>query len=406
MSLFPQTALAIGVFLGSGVGAGVFDPDLTLHYNFLRDSGSAISAAVVLGPTPTFTRASSSRAFGSDGFLSEVTTDNPRFEHDPANGDLALGLLVEEQRTNEALWNRDCTDVAWVKSDITAVLDATGLDGVANSASTLTATAANGTCLQTVTKASAENTYSVWVKRVTGSGDIDITDDNGVSWTTLTGLSSSDWTRHDITRTQTNPVFGIRIVTDTDAVEVDMNQLEVGAIPSSAIPTTTISITRAEDVCNTADVTWFDETKGTLFTQGSFPTVDRSSGAAQSVFTIDDGAFTDFYRIAWSESFGASGEAIGELVSAAGNDGLVVVTDPFLDGVSFRAAVAYAQDDVHLAMDGSLGTPDATFDVSAGTFTTARIGTAQFGHIANGHVARVKYWNVRKPNAFLIAETA
>ena len=61
------------------------------------------------------------------------------------------GLLIEETRTNVVLHNRDLTNAAWVKTNMTAVKDQTGVDGVANSASKITATAANATVLQTIT---------------------------------------------------------------------------------------------------------------------------------------------------------------------------------------------------------------------------------------------------------------
>jgi len=61
------------------------------------------------------------------------------------------------------------------------------VDGITNSASRLTATAGNGTILQSInTLTSDTHIYSVWLKRISGTGSIDLTDDNGVNWTTKT----------------------------------------------------------------------------------------------------------------------------------------------------------------------------------------------------------------------------
>ncbi len=158
------------------------------------------------------------------------------------------GRLVEGASTNEALHNRDFDNAAWVKTDITALKDAIGADGVANSASTLTATGANGTAFQTVTKASAKNTFSIDVRRKTGTGTIEITDNNGSSLTDITALiNSTTYTRIQITRTQANPVFGVKITTSGDEVEVDYSQLEALAFASSRIATTTVAVGRGTD---------------------------------------------------------------------------------------------------------------------------------------------------------------
>jgi len=177
------------------------------------------------------------------GNLISVAIDTPAFER-MANG--VIGVLLEGASTNDALHSADLTNSAWVKTGCTAAKDATGLDGVANSASTLTATAGNATCLQTVTAASAERTYSVDIKRKTGAGVVEVTIDGGTTWTAAT-LSSTVFTRFQITQTLVNPQFGIRLATSGDAVEVDANQCELLSFASSRIPTTTTAVTRARD---------------------------------------------------------------------------------------------------------------------------------------------------------------
>jgi hypothetical protein len=81
-------------------------------------------------------------------------------------------VLVEEARTNLCLYSDDFTNAAWVKSNLTAAKTATGPDGVTNSASTLTATAANATAQQAITSASAARITSMFVKRRTGTGAV------------------------------------------------------------------------------------------------------------------------------------------------------------------------------------------------------------------------------------------
>lgn len=156
------------------------------------------------------------------------------------------GLLVEEARTNSALWSRDMTNAAWVKVNMTAALTATGIDGTANSATTLTATAGNATALQAIVSISQADTYSVWIKRVSGSGVVNISL-NGAAWTPVT--LTTTWTQFQITSTLLNPNLGIQIVTSGDVIAADFNQAELGqSFATSPILTTTVAVTRNADV--------------------------------------------------------------------------------------------------------------------------------------------------------------
>lgn len=157
--------------------------------------------------------------------------------------------LVEGARTNVALWDRDMTNAAWTKSTCTAAKDQTGVDGAATSASSLTATDANATCLQAITLGSSARYQSVYIKRITGSGTIEMTMDNGSTWTAVT--VTSEWTRVTIpTQTLANPTVGFRIVTDTDAIAVDFAQNEDGTFESAVIATTTVAVTRNTEACS------------------------------------------------------------------------------------------------------------------------------------------------------------
>jgi len=126
----------------------------------------------------------------------------------------------------------------WAATNITAALNATGIDGTANSATTLTAGAANGTILQAVTLASATDVYGLHVKRVTGSGNIQATLDNS-TFTTLSSANCVDSTgaaSNIVTgafvwcwisqAALTNPIIGLKFATSGDVAVVDNNQLE------------------------------------------------------------------------------------------------------------------------------------------------------------------------------------
>lgn len=59
----------------------------------------------------TFTRNSAATYWDANGVLQTAAIDEPRFDHDPVTGE-PLGILIEEQRTNEQLLTNDMTSFA------------------------------------------------------------------------------------------------------------------------------------------------------------------------------------------------------------------------------------------------------------------------------------------------------
>jgi hypothetical protein len=191
------------------------------------------------------------------------------------------GLLIEETRTNRLLWNRDATQTQWVKTDVTAAKDQTGIDGVTNAASSLTATANNGTCIQTITLGAASRTGSVFLKRITGTGNVQVSLD-GSTWSTV-DLSDTEWRRIVLSGTVTNPTVGIRLATNGDAVAMDYGQVEDNSFlfggATSPILTTTASVTRSADnadILGSNFAGFYDNRVGTLFVESN--TLASNSG--------------------------------------------------------------------------------------------------------------------------------
>jgi len=159
------------------------------------------------------------------------------------------GLFVEEARTNIVFWNRDLTNAVWTKSNITVAKDQTGADGTANAASSITATSANGTVLQSITFASSSRLQSAYMKRLVGTGNVDMTTDGGTTWTTVSGsINSAGYTSVVIpAQTLANPTVGFRIVTSGDSIAVDFVQNETGALRTSPVANTSGATTRSAD---------------------------------------------------------------------------------------------------------------------------------------------------------------
>lgn len=155
------------------------------------------------------------------------------------------------------LWNRDLTNAVWVKTNATATKNQVGADGAANSASLITATANNGTILQTFTSSVFDRAFQIDVKRVSGTGTLEATIDGGTTWQTITPASSS----YDVMSPKvifqaavTNPVVGFRIGTSGDSFAVDFALL---IVPPANWPS--LAPIHARPITTTATVQTFIE---------------------------------------------------------------------------------------------------------------------------------------------------
>ena len=245
-----DTSIQVAIAIATSDGGFIYSGDGTSGIYLW---GAQLEAASTAGPyTPTttaavarfdgytFSRASSQTYEKSDGTLGTVTSGNPAFTY---SGGTAQGVLLEGARTNLAKYSDDLSNAVWVATNITkGSTSTTGIYGSAITTVEATASAANGTLLQTVTASSKAYTYSTYLKRKTGTGNIDITVNGGTGWTTCTVTAS--WSPCSVTATVTNPQIGIRIVTSGDAVYMQGSQVEAGSFRSSTIYTTTGSVAR------------------------------------------------------------------------------------------------------------------------------------------------------------------
>ena len=169
-------------------------------------------------------------------------------------------------KTNNLLYCRDFTNAAWVKTNITTTLNQTGICGIANNASLLTASATNGTVLQALTLKSEKRSSSAYVKRGVGVGSIYFTRDGGTTWTDITDLiNSTSFTRVKIEGSSVlNPSIGFKIATNTDAIIVDYVQDEVGETATNPILTTSAIATRLADSLSYTTSGNINDTEGTI----------------------------------------------------------------------------------------------------------------------------------------------
>jgi hypothetical protein len=150
--------------------------------------------------------------------------------------------LIKEAAVNLQLYSEEFDQ--WTNSNTTDLANQVDAPDGKQTADEIEATAANGTIVRGVTTTAIDYTFSVYLKRKTGTGDIDISVD-GTTW--VAQSVTVDWQRFVVTQTGVAGTSnaGIRIVTSGDEVYAWGAQLEEGTIATPYIPTTSQALAAA-----------------------------------------------------------------------------------------------------------------------------------------------------------------
>ncbi len=385
----------LGVLGNLGLSGGLLDPapwvlssggvKAALDVDFANNLAWSASATTTVGALLACTRASAGYYLNADGTLTSFANDTLRTGTN--------GLLDEDTRTNVVLWNRDLTNAAWTKSNCTAAKNQTGADGTANAASSLTATAGNGTALQAITLGSSARYQSAWVKRITGTGTINMTMDNGSTWTAITVTAS--YTQLTIpTQTLANPTVGFRIVTNGDAIAVDLVQNENGAFPTTPIATTTVAVARSADRTVFSTIAWLNAaagSPGTVVVQATAPPSTSPTGA---VIALQNNALSNrivLYR----------GGTTPTLLVNSGSDQDNPSGGSWSASAVGKIGVAFANQDWALSFNGGSIQASSTSNVPA--MELVSVGSWQDASSIPwyGYIKRISYWPTRLSNAAL-----
>lgn len=350
------------------------------------------------------TRATTATYFDASGILQTAASGAARIDHNPTTG-ARIGLLREPARTNRALWCRDLTNAAWTATTATVAKDVVGIDGTAASASSILATAGNATVLQAVTHTSTLRTLSAYVKRLVGTGVVEITLDNGGSWAAITSsINSTTWSRVALSATLANPTFGFRLVTDTDKIAVDYVQVEDGHCATSPILTTTVAVARNVDaflLSGQAFANIWNATEGTILVEFSMPTAPPAS-SFPVILSANDATANERVSMSITETTGALnfGLTDGGVVQAT----CAIASTAAYDSSVMRLVGAYKVNDIRsAAQTGTLATQDTSATLPTVTQLQLADQAGGAAPVTPMHFRRVAYWPLRLPDQALVS---
>jgi hypothetical protein len=377
-----------------------------------------------LDPRIVFTRASSATYTDASGVVRTAATNAPRWDY---SGGVLRGLLIEEQRAN-GIW----PSTNWQNIPLSPTQDGwipnigTSPSG-ANDAMGLIPCVVNTVHQFFIGFFGVVNTtytYSVYVKAAgykfvgvslqNNAFDVDIVAQfdlsNGTIRTQATNGSGkiqpmgNGWYRCSVTNTSNatggNYISNVILYDDTanfvfagDGVKgawVFGQQVEVGAFPTSYIPTTSVAVTRAADVVSMpTNVSWFNANFGTLHGEFIY-TGQPTSGFGHVLDLVGADSNIDSIGLYVQQT----ANAMNGQIRNGGTNGYVNGGFIITPGTVVKSAIAYQPTVASSASNGAVVSATALTTplpvVTSLWFMQTPVG---YQPQPTGYFRRVTYWN-------------
>lgn len=315
----------------SGIGGG-FGSSLVFHA--LDDIAGSFVNDVIIG-VGVETEGNTSTRFYPDDTASPIWQSFATGVQGMVYAGARWWQIGQKASTNSQIRSFDLTNVEWTATTMTVTKDQTGMRNDANGACKLVATAGNATVIaNAITDASDDQLTRWFIKRVTGTGVVEITVDGGSTWEDVTTEVDSTAGFNECLEDQaalTNPQIGIRLVTSADAVDVGNAEAHLGDL-KEAVRISSPIFTAASSVTINANDTSFD---------------DANHDDTQGLW------FCEF------RNAGLNGINTGGLIGVGGS-GRFLYTNPITgiatnDGIAATQAVALSADDTEYKLGLAYG---------------------------------------------------
>lgn len=400
------------------------------HYNSLSSFLSAAGGS--------FSRASPATYYDATGSLQPAFANAPRFSYNPTTLS-PLGLLIEEQRTNELL-----------DSTFSSISSGGPYTVTQNYTGWLLTAGINNSV--TITKGSSNNIPYVEIRRVitnsagitvfpgfhTGTTFLPVTNGDRTvlsAWFGVTAYSSTGGTctiamanrsstsgaayiaernvsftgttpyqlrrtavlAHGATAAYADAFFFLSVptgVTCDITIRVGAPQLERGSTPTSYIPTNGMAATRAHDTLTIPTGAWYNPAEGTIAASAQIPHVGNST-KYPGIMSLDDGTENNAIHMVLDDP---GGDNLSQSIFV-GNSSVFSYSGPvYSPGSTARQAIGYKLNSSIAAANGSLGTLDTS--VTIPNVSLLRIG-ARRGAVdgLNGGIESFRYYPLRVQDA-------
>lgn len=359
--------------------------------------------------------------------------NQPRFDCNPTTGE-SLGLLIEEQRTNIALYSEQFENAVWNPSNVsvtpnTIVSPDGSLDGdklyenTANSYhqiyqtfSTSTGVTYNATIYAKAGERSIIDLYLQLPGSVVASFNLITgvaTQVIGTTNPTMTNVGNG-WWRCSITSTATGATTGyMNVILNNGSTSFYTGngfngvylwgaQLEAGSFATSYIATTSASATRTADAASMTGTnfsSWYNVSEGTIYCEAKY-----SSASQLSTVYIGDGGTSNAIWIG-KDVGGTSSPADAEMYVRAlsANQGFPLLSSTV--GTAFvKLCGAYKTND--FAFSGNGATVATDTDGIVPVADRFLIGDYVYTTEKSQHIKKIAYYPIRVTNAQLQALTS
>jgi hypothetical protein len=365
--------------------------------------------------------------------LQSAASGVARFEHNPTTGE-SLGLKIEEQRTNLAIYSSDFSNAAWTASRASIQSNVVvAPDGTLTAEKLVEDTTASNDhrIFQSITTTAAAHTYSVYAKAAERSRVfLRINDSGGISRTTIFNISSgaielaetgitastisvgNGWYRCIATITTAlagsqSVLIGTAIAGGTNVYTGDGYsgiyiwgaQLEAGSFATSYIPTVASQVTRSADNAEMTGAnfsSWYRADEGTLYADYQLIATTNNLRAVVQISNPATGNYTDNFGIEGQSGANALIYA-GMQTSGVQQAAILLVTAAI--NTPYKNAMSYKTNNIVGAHNGTLSGTDTTARIPI--VTQLFIGRRTDGNRMAGTIKKIAYYPLQLTNAEL-----
>ena len=366
-----------------GTYSATFTATQTTHYVVIQtkagtsDSVDNVSVKEVIGGQVSGTP-----------LLRTAAINEPRLEYD-ASGN-PLGLLIEEARTNVLTRSNELLTAPWNGSAGNVVSNIPSIDG--GQCFKLSSNGGSADYWIQSNVASNGQTKSIWARTVSGTGTAHILGHNSVPSTLVT--LTEEWQRFSLN-------VGVGEAGGVNFYAVDFRgsntlseilvfgaQLETGAFPTSYIPTSGSTVTRAADIASVPVERFaYNQPQGSIVVYADAPDGSNQNRITQLVTNGgSSNRVVDLHRVINNISMytGTSTLTVGAF--GASND--------------IKAAGVYKSGSYALVSDG--GSPVTSSNTTVNTPDALIIGAnGSSARLLNGHIKQIQYYPKRLSNTEL-----